>query len=83
MLTDDLICLIAFDAFRTGVPTDDDAVGIEHVEGVVRNTRHQKSELALTVSESVLSGSALGDVAGDLGEALQLSLLVADRIYDH
>ena len=39
-------------------------------------------KLPLTLSEGVMRGSALGDVAGDLGEALQVSLLVADRIYD-
>ena len=47
MLPDDLRCEIALDAFGAGVPVGDDAVGIEHVQGVVPHALDEMLEAAL------------------------------------
>src|SRR5262249_10883737 len=83
MVADDLFGRVALDAMRAGVPADDDAVGVQHVEGVVGHPRHQQAELALALAQRVLRGAALGDVAGNLGEALELAGRSADCAPPH
>ena len=46
-LTDDFVSAIALDALCAGIPAAHDPVGVEHVEGVVGDARHQEPELAL------------------------------------
>ena len=49
MLSDDLRCEITLDAFGAGVPVGDDAVGVEHVQGVVPHALDEMLEAPLGV----------------------------------
>ena len=79
---DDLLGLIALDALRPEIPADDVAFGIEHVDGVIGNALHQQPELLLASPERLFGGSALGEVARNLGKAEQRSRGIADRVDD-
>jgi hypothetical protein len=54
----------------------------QHVDRVVGHALHQQAE-ALLARAACPAPAALGDVAGDLGEADQLAVLVADRVDHH
>ncbi len=82
-MTGDLRFLIALDALRTGIPVGDIALRVEHIDGVIGNALHQKTKALLTFLKRLFRLTALGEVAGDLGEAEQVALRVDDRIDDH
>src|ERR1700760_1318997 len=43
MFADDLGCLVALEPSRTGIPAGDDAVLVQHVDGVVRHGLDKKA----------------------------------------
>src|SRR3954447_17960139 len=80
MLADDLVRPIALHPLGAGVPVCDDAARIEHVDGVVDDAFHEEPEAALALPQRLLRRHPFGDVAGDLGEADEASLPIADRL---
>src|ERR1700739_658629 len=48
----DLMRLISLDASGTGIPVGDDAVGIDHVDGVVDDPFHQQAESAFALEHA-------------------------------
>jgi hypothetical protein len=79
VLADDLAARIALDALRAGVPAGDDALGIEHVDGVVGHAFDQQAEALLALAQRLLVQPAVGEIARDLRETEQLAGLVAQR----
>ncbi len=77
---DDLVGGIALDPLSAGVPVRDHAVGIEHDQGAVVDALHEHPELALALQQRLLGGLPLGDVAGDVDEADDLAVIVANRL---
>src|SRR5262249_7230302 len=71
MPADDFGRLIALDAPGAGIPTGDDAFRAQHVDRIVGDALDQQAELLLAAPQRLLSSAALGEVAGDLGEADQ------------
>src|SRR5207253_10523288 len=70
---DDLGRLVAFDPLRAFVPRDDHARGVEHEDGVIDDTRHEKRELIAEIPR--LSGIRLPQHLFDLkdqGRALSI-----------
>src|ERR1700676_1197333 len=49
--------LIALDAFGAGIPVGDDAVGIEHANGVIDDSFHQQAKSALTFEKPALGST--------------------------
>ena len=82
MLADDLGSGIALHPLRARVPVRDVPGRIEHEDGVVGDALDQQAELLLAPSQGFLGRFALGDVAGDLGEAEQVSVFVTDGVDD-
>ena len=82
MLTDDLGFRIALDCFRAGIPVGDPPLRIEHVDGIVADALDQQPEALLALEQRLIGQVPVGDVLGDLGEADQLSVRIADRIDD-
>src|SRR5437762_129597 len=82
MLANDFVWSVAFDAFGACIPAYDDAVGIEHKEGVICNARHQQAELALAVADGLLRGTAFGDIARYLRKPFEFPCFVADCVHD-
>ncbi len=80
---DDLGGGIALGALGAGVPARHPSLGVEPVDGVVGDALHQQPELLLALAQGLVGPPAFGDVAGDLGEADQPPLLVADGVDDH
>jgi hypothetical protein len=72
----------SLDALGARVPVGDHAFRRQHVDRVVGHALHQQAETLLAGAQRILGLLALGDVAGDLGEAQQRAFLVVDRI-DH
>ena len=56
--------------------------GIEHEDRVVGDALDEDPEAPLGLEQRLLRGALLGHVAGDLGEADQLALVVVDRVDD-
>src|SRR5262249_51741298 len=83
MLADDFFGRIALDALRASVPTDDDAVRIQHEQRVVDHALDEHPELALALAQRLLRRAPLGNVAGDFGEALERACFVADCVDHH
>src|SRR5665213_4462719 len=54
---DNFVCLVSLDAFGAGIPVNDDAVGIEHVDGVVDDSLDQQAKLALAFEQTALATS--------------------------
>ena len=74
MLADDLVGAVALDALGAGIPVRDLALRVEHVDRVVGDALHQQAEPLLAFAAAPPRAClALGDVAGDLGEAEQLA----------
>jgi hypothetical protein len=82
MLTDNLLDGVPFDGLRAGVPVCYDALGVEHVDGVVANALDQHAEALLAVTQPVLGFALMADIARDLGEADDFAVAVARRIDD-
>jgi hypothetical protein len=82
MLADDLRRRVAFQPLGAGIPVGHHARRIEHVDRIVDHALDQHSEAPLALAQRVLSGHPLGDVAGDLGVADQLSGVVLHGL-DH
>ena len=80
MLPDDFVGSVALDALRAGVPIDDDATGIDHIDGVIGHALHQNAKLPLAFQQRVLRRFTLRDVAGDLHEADMPSRLVLNLV---
>ena len=76
MLADRLVGGIALDPLGAGVPADDDAVRIEHVDGVIGQPVDQKPELPLALTQGLLGDPPLGHVADDVRKADQLPVVV-------
>ncbi len=51
MLAEDLLGRIAFDALAADVPARDDAGGVEHVKGVVRDSFNQQTETPFALEQ--------------------------------
>src|SRR5690606_7719898 len=83
VLADDLERLITLDALCAGVPARHTALGVEHVDGVIGDALDEKPELLLAAAQGFLGTFALGEIAGDLGEADVLAIRRADRIDHH
>ena len=62
MLADDLGCLIAFDPLGAEIPARDLALGIEHKNGVVRDTVDKETPAQLALSQLRFSPLAVSDV---------------------
>jgi hypothetical protein len=59
------------------------AAGIQHVDRIVGDTLNKQSELFLAFAQFDFRGPPLGQVAGDLGEADEVSLRGADGVDDN
>ena len=79
VLADDLVGRVALAALGAGVPARDAALGVEHEDRVVLDGLDQQPEPLLALAQHLLGLAALGDVPGDLGEAEELAVVVADR----
>jgi hypothetical protein len=82
MLADDLIGGIALGGLGAGIPVGDDSVLVEHVDGIIAHALDEHAEALLAFEQRLLLVLPVGDVAGDLGKAKELTLLVADRVDD-
>src|SRR5713101_8635431 len=51
MLTNDFLCRISFDALGAGVPVGDNALRIQHVNGVIRHAPDKKPEAAFALTK--------------------------------
>src|SRR5262249_36036464 len=60
VLADDLLGGVALDALGAGVPTGDDALGVEQENGVVLNAFDQETEAFLAQAQWVGGGAACG-----------------------
>src|SRR5690606_20750455 len=80
--SDDFFRRIAFDALRPDVPARDDTFRVYHVDGVVRYTLHQKSELLFAAAQCIFRALALGQIAGDLRKTHQLAIRIDYGIDD-
>ena len=69
-------------ACGAGVPVGHAPAGVEHVDRIVANALDQQPEALLAFEQRAFLLALGGDVAGDLGEADQLALVVADRVDD-
>lgn len=83
MPTDDFLRPITLDPLGTEIPTADVAVGIEHVNRIIRDALNEPAELFLALADRLFSCSAFGQVARDLGIADELAGGTTDRIDDH
>ena len=81
MLSDHLGRAVALEVLGPGVPVDDDARRIEHVDGVVLDRLHQEAKAPFAVVKRVLRRSPLGIVADDPGKA-DGAAVGADRLHD-
>src|SRR3984957_12731557 len=82
VLADDFFRAVAFDALTTGVPVGNQAGRIDHVEGIIGDTIHQQPKMPLALPEGVGGLVPFGNVAGNLGEADELTPLI-QRINDN
>src|SRR5207248_7938754 len=82
MLADDVLGRIALDALGAGVPVGHPPFWVEHEDGVIGDSLDEDPEGALGLEQRLLGLALLGHVAGNLGEADQLALLVPYRIDD-
>jgi len=80
---DDLASLVALDRLRPGVPVGDQALRVEHVDGVVVHALHQEREALLALAKRGVHLAALGDIAGDLGETDDFAVIGIDRVDHH
>lgn len=83
MPADDFLRPIALDPLGAEIPTADIAVGIEHVDRIVRDALDEPAELFLALADRLFGRPAFGQVAGDLGIADKFAGGSADRIDDH
>lgn len=83
MPTNDFLRSIALDTLGAEIPTADIAVGIEHVDRIVRDALDEPAELFLALADRLFGRPAFGQVAGDLGIADEFAGRTADRIDDH
>src|SRR6185437_8439838 len=74
---------ITFDALRASIPARNNPVWVKHEDCVVRHTGDEQSKLTLAFAQRIEGGATLGDIARNLGEALQLALLVSDGVNDN
>src|ERR1700683_1558004 len=82
MFADYLFGCIAFDSLGAGVPVGDDAGRGERVDGVIRDTLHQKPKLLLALAQRIFSASSFRQVARDFCEANDVATGAIDRIND-
>src|SRR5215213_11035759 len=82
MLPDDFVCRVAFDALRPRVPVDDHAARIQHEDRVVHHAFDQQAEAALALTQGFLRRHSLRDVAGDLSEADEATIVIVDALQD-
>ena len=59
------------------------ALRVEHVDRIIGHALDQQAEPLLAFPQGLLRLPALGEVAGDLGEADQIAVGIADRVDDH
>src|SRR3954447_24423795 len=83
MPADDFLRPIALDPLGAEIPAADIAVGIEHVDRIVRDALDEPAELFLALADRLFGSHAFGQVAGDLGIADKFAGGAADRIDDH
>ena len=83
VLADDLVGPVALDPLGAGVPAGDHPGRVQQVDRVVGDALDQQAELLLAAAQALLGGPTFGQVAGHLGEADDLALRGADRIYQH
>ncbi len=83
VLAENLQVLVAEDLLRARVPGGDTTIRIEHEDGVVAHTFHQRPKARFALPDGFLVAAPLGQVAGDLGKADQLAITVAQRGDDH
>src|SRR5690606_14066247 len=74
-----LVADVAVDPRRALVPGGDPAVRVEHVDRVVAHPLDQQAEALLAGAEPLVLLLALGEIAGDLGVALQPAARVTHR----
>ena len=80
---DDLVGGVALQCLRAGVPAAHRAVHVEHEDGVVAHAVHQQPEALLAGAQFLLVALALGEVARDLDEAVELAAGPAHGRDDH
>ena len=85
MSADDLLTPVALGSLRPGVPVDDVALRIEHVDRVVGNALHEKPEAALRVFERAetlrkLRRALLGALLECFVQSLELFLRLPSRL---
>ncbi len=83
VLADDLVGRVVLDPLGPEVPGRDQTRRVEHEDGVVLNALDQETQAQLALPHLLLRLPPLGQVAGDLGEPLQLPVGTADRRQDH
>src|SRR5437870_4336190 len=79
MAAEDLARLIALDAARAGIPARDEALRVQHVDGVVLHAIDEQAKALLGVAQLFFLSAPHAQVARDLREGEQLSLVVAQR----
>ena len=82
MLADDLERLVAFGAFRTGVPIVHVTIEVEHIDGVIRDALDEMAEASLSLELRGLDPLRLAMVFRDVGEADGNAVFVLDEIDD-
>src|SRR5262249_56340114 len=75
VLADDLARRVALDAPGARIPRRDDAVDVELEDRIVDHGVHQAAKPAFGLQDMPAGLLALGDVAGDFGEADELAVL--------
>src|SRR6185437_6097479 len=74
---EDLLRAVAGDALGPCIPGAHEPARIEHEERVIVHALDEEPEALLALAQFLLASAALGKVARDLGEALELAALVA------
>jgi hypothetical protein len=80
MTAGDLVGRVAFDALGAGVPIGHDAVGIDHVDGVIGDAVDERAEPTLALAQRILRLLPFRPVPRQRGEARDLAIGVADRV---
>jgi hypothetical protein len=82
VLSDNLFGLVTTDGMRSGVPSDDEAIRIEHDDSIVFDVVHQEVKNLITTAELILSelaGCYVADGAGLQDVRFGLKMAQEDR----
>ena len=80
MLSDDLIGRVALEPLRARVPVNNDPARVQHVDGVIDDAFDEDTEATLAFQQRIPCCDAFCDIAGNLGEAYEIAVLVHDLV---